>query len=63
MKEKVSLRQERIDSDLYNANIKLQDENKLLKEKIEKAIRYMEERRDYVALKVIMNDLKEILGG
>lgn len=60
---KESPRQERINSDLFNANVKLIDENKSLKERIEKAIEYMEERKDYVAIKIIINDLKEILGG
>ena len=63
MKENKDLRQERIDKDLFDANIRLMDENKFLKRSIQKALDYIEERKDYAAMKVIKNDLLKILSG
>jgi Glu-tRNA(Gln) amidotransferase subunit E-like FAD-binding protein len=63
MRENKDLRQERIDKDLFDANIRLMDENKFLKRNIQKALDYIEERKDYAAMKVIKNDLLKILSG
>jgi len=63
MKENKDLRQERIDKDLFDANIRLMDENKFLKRNIQKALDYIEERKDYAAMKVIKRDLLKILSG
>ena len=63
MKENKDLRQERIDKDLFDANIRLMDENKFLKRNIQKALDYIEERKDYAAMKVIKKDLLKILSG
>ena len=63
MKENKDLRQERIDKDLFDANIRLMDENKFLKKNIQKALDYIEERKDYAAMKVIKRDLLKILSG
>ena len=63
MRENKDLRQERIDKDLFDANIKLMDENKFLKRNIQKALDYIEERKDYAAMKVIKRDLLKILSG
>lgn len=63
MRENKDLRQERIDKDLFDANIRLMDENKFLKRNIQKALDYIEERKDYAAMKVIKKDLLKILSG
>jgi Glu-tRNA(Gln) amidotransferase subunit E-like FAD-binding protein len=63
MRENKDLRQERIDKDLFDANIRLMDENKFLKRNIQKALDYIEERKDYAAMKVIKRDLLKILSG
>ena len=63
MKENKDLRQERIDKDLFDANIRLMDENKFLKRNIQKALDYIEERKDYAAMRVIKKDLLKILSG
>ena len=63
MRENKDLRQERIDKDLFDANIRLMDENKFLKRNIQKALDYIEERKDYAAMKVIKRDLLKILNG
>lgn len=39
------------------------DENKFLKRNIQKALDYIEERKDYAAMKVIKKDLLKILSG
>ena len=63
MRENKDLRQERIDKDLFDANIRLMDENKFLKRNIQKALDYIEEKKDYAAMKVIKRDLLKILSG
>lgn len=63
MRENKDLRQERIDKDLFDANIRLMDENKFLKRNIQKALDYIEERKDYAAMKIIKKDLLKILSG
>lgn len=51
----------KIDKNLVNANIKLVDENKYLKEQIQKAIDTIEQNENKAPMEVILNDIGEAL--